>query len=192
MVEPVVRGYSIQQTAAFIDKYYDDDTRKHLYEHVSAEVREQVGQLSSASWYPQRYAVELLRGIAGVKNDEVGSYNDLVASGKYVAIEATNTFLKLLLKMLTPALFFKKVPSFWERDTRNCGRYEVDTSEASEGRVLMRLVGAVGYDHVCIAGIGFLENALANMGKRDLKIMQKGWSLATPSPPEVELDIRWQ
>src|SRR5262249_7139180 len=127
-----------------------------------------------------------------VKNDEEGSYKDLVASGSFVAAEATNTFLKLLLKVLTPVLYAKKTPDFWARDHRGSGHFEVDAQNADKGRIIMRLVGADGFDHVGIAGIGFLTFGLTAMGKRDFKITQRGWSLATPSPHEVIYDIAWK
>jgi len=191
MEEPVVRGYIVQQMVDFIQKYYDEETRKQIYAPMSSDTRAQLAALESAVWYPRDHVVTLLRGIVAVKNDEVESYNDLLEVGRFVAVEATNTFLKLLLRMLTPALFFKKQPSFWARDTRGCGRYEVDLSRIDANEVRMKLIGAQGYDHVCITGLGFLESALTSMGKKGLRIKQSGWSLATPSPPEVNFEIAW-
>ncbi len=134
----------------------------------------------------------MLRGIASVKNDDEGSYNDLVASGRFVATEATNTFLKLFMKVLTPTLFAKKVPDIWERDHKGSGRFETDVTKADEGRIGMKLVGADGSDHIGIAAIGFITYGLNNMGKRDIKVKQTGWSLATPSPHEVSYEITWK
>jgi hypothetical protein len=191
MTVPMVRGYTVEQTAAFIDSHYDEDTRKKIYASVPSELRDKLGHLAAAEWYPRDYNVALLRGVAAVRNDNKGSYDDLVALGRFVAVEATNTFLKLLLKMLTPAMLFKKVPSIWERDTRDCGRYEADFSKVAENKVTLRLLGAEGYDHVCITSIGYFESVLGRMGKQDARIEQKGWSLATPSPSEVRIDIAW-
>src|SRR5690606_10839111 len=106
MEEPVVRGYIVQQMVDFIQKYYDEETRKQIYAPMSSDTRAQLAALESAVWYPRDHVVTLLRGIVAVKNDEVESYNDLLEVGRFVAVEATNTFLKLLLRMLTPALFF--------------------------------------------------------------------------------------
>ena len=56
----------------------------------------------------------------------------------------------------------------------------------------MRLIGADGFDHIGVAGIGFLTFGLKTMGKRDVQVTQTGWSLATPAPHEVIYDVRWK
>ena len=188
---PALRGYSIQRTGAFIDSYYDEGTRTRLYDGVPAEVREALAHMEPAEWYPRDYSVALLRGIVAVKNDAERSYEDLVACGAFVAGEATNTFLRLLMKILTPTMFFKKIPEFWARDTKGCGRFEADLSDAGEGRLQMRFLEAEGFDHMCISSIGWIRYSLEAMGKQNVEIAQTGWSLTNPSPSVVHYEVKW-
>jgi|SoiMethySBSTD1v2_1073268.scaffolds.fasta_scaffold193872_1 hypothetical protein len=189
----MLRGYTLQRTVAFIESgYFDEKTKRQIMDGLPAESKALLAAAKPAEWYPRDALVHMMRGIAAVKNDEVGSYNDLVESGRFVASEATNTFLKLLMKVLTPTLYAKKTPELWARDHRGSGHFEVDADKAHEGRLRMKLVGADGFDHIGIAGIGFLTFGMAAMGKRDFEVTQKGWSLATPSPHEILYDIRWK
>ena len=192
MTEPTLRGYTIRQTVAFLESdYFDLAIRRRILDGLPPTVRAGLPSIKPAEWYPREYVMSMLRGIAAVKNDEVGSYNDLVAYGRFVAAEATNTFLKLFMKMLTPKLFAKKIPEIWERDHKGSGRFEVDVKKADEGRLDMRLIGADGFDHIGVAAIGFITFGLNNMGKQNIRVKQTGWSLATPSPHEVIYEALW-
>ncbi len=193
MTTPMLRGYTIKQTVSFIESpHFDAQIRRRILEELPSDVRGALPAIKPAEWYPRDYVMSMLRGIASVKNDDVGSYNDLVAYGGYVASEATNTFLKLFMKVLTPTLFAKKIPEIWQRDHKGSGQFEVDVTRANEGHIAMRLVGADGFDHIGIAAIGFITFGLSNMGKRDVQIKQTGWSLATPSPHEIKYQVSWK
>ena len=192
MATGFLRGYSISQTAVFIEKHFDAETSKRLKNDLPADVKVAIQSLKPADWYPREYEVALLRAIASVKNNDAGSYEDLIACGEFVASEATNTFLKILMKMLTPTMFVKKVPEFYDRDNKNNGRFEVDVSRAGEGRIDMVLIGADGFDHMPITSMGWVTFGLKAMGKRTVQCKQTGWGLATPSPHEVKYEVTWK
>ena len=186
------RGYGIKQTAAFIKAHFDAKTSQRLHDSFPEDLKTDLRDMAPGAWYPREYEAALLRAIASVKNDDAGSYADLVACGEYVANEATNTFLRLLLKILTPAMFAKKVPEFWDRDNQGSGRFEVETSNAGAGKISMKLLGAEGFDHIGIASIGWIRYGLVTMGKSNVKVTQTGWSMASPSPQEVTYDVAWE
>ncbi|HEU4582614.1 MAG TPA: hypothetical protein VFS67_30365 [Polyangiaceae bacterium] len=189
----MLRGYILKQSVSFIESdYFSPQTRRAIFDGLPPEVSSALPVIKPAEWYSRDYLMEMLRGIARVKNTDAGAYEDLVAYGTYVSTEATNTFLKLLLKMLTPTLFAKKIPEVWQRDHRNSGAFEVDVQHANEGLIKLRLVGAGGFDHVGITSIGFISNALKTMGKSDVRMTQTGWSLATPGPDRIDYELRWK
>jgi len=192
MTTPMLRGYTVKQTADFVQSgYFSPQVSRDIMEQLPDEVRAALPNLKPAEWYPREYAMSMLRGIAAVKNDDVGSYTDLLAYGSWVATEASNTFLKLFLKILGPTLFAKKVPDLWLRDHRGSGNFEVDVSRADQGRIGMKLVGADGFDHIGIAAIGFISFGLEAVGKRGVQVVQSGWSMATPSPHTVSYEATW-
>src|SRR6185437_12990711 len=105
---------------------------------------------------------------------------------------AMNTFLRILMKMMTPALYCKKTPEIWARDHRGNGTYEVDLSKADQNHIEMKYVGGEGFDHIGIAFVGFMTYSFPAMGKKDFTISQTGWSLATPSPREILFRFDWK
>ena len=188
----MLRGYMLNQTVAFIQSgYFAPAASARIMDELPHDVTLALEKIKPAEWYSREYLTAMLRGIVNVKNNESESYEDLVAYGLYVSNEATNTFLKLLLKMLTPALFIKKVPEFWQRDHRGSGRIEVDVSNSKEGSASMRLLGVGGFDHIGVSAIGFLLGGLRTMGRKDIEVIQHGWSLATPGPDEVRYEVKW-
>jgi len=190
MTTPMVRGYSLRQTARYLETSFDGETRKKLLDGLPATVRTEMASFAPADWYPREYSVALFRAIAQAKNDEQGSYKDLVACGELIASEATNTFLRLLMRIMSPTLFAKKVPEFWKRDQRG-GYFEADVSRAEQAEIRMKLADVDGYDHIGIVSIGWIQFGMAALGKKGVSIQQRGWSLSQPAPREIEYEITW-
>jgi hypothetical protein len=187
---PQIRGYSLKQTAKYVESRFDADTRKRVGEMIPSAVRTLMGSFEPAEWYPRDYSTALFRGIAAAKGTEAGAYADLVQCGEFIASEATNTFLKLLMRIMSPTLFAKKVPEFWKRDQRG-GYFESDVSRAGDSVIKMKLADVEGYDHIGIVSIGWIQFGMAALGKKGVKVVQRGWSLATPGPKEIDYEITW-
>jgi hypothetical protein len=191
MSEPMARGYIITRTLEFIKGgYFSPSVAQGILDSVPEELRSQYNNLAPATWYPRNYLEPLMRGVAAAKNDEKGSADDLAACGRVLATEATNSFLKILMKMMSPSLFMKKVPDFYQRDHCNSGRFEVDVSAANEGKINVQLVGAEGFDHIGATAVGFFQFGLESIsGPNSVDVKLEGWSLTNPSPPVVDFQI---
>ena len=187
---PQIRGYSLKQTAKYLDTKFDAETRRRTAEGLPAAVRSMMSEFQPAEWYPREYSAALFRAIAAAKHDEQGSYHDLVQCGEFIASEATNTFLRLLMRIMSPTLFAKKVPEFWKRDQRG-GYFEADVSRAEQAEIRMKLADVDGYDHIGIVSIGWIQFGMAALGKKGVSIQQRGWSLSQPAPREIEYEITW-
>lgn len=190
-MEPMIRGYSVKQQLNFLETQYEPSVSEKLLAQVPAEVRRDLMTVKPAEWYPRQHSVAVLRAIAshGGKNQDAVQ-SDLMRCGTFIATEATNTFLKLLMKMLTPTLFAKKIPDFWQRDMKG-GRFEADVTEAGSGHIKLRLCDIAGFDHIGIVSMGWIVFGMQAMGKSDVKVVQEGWSLATPGASQVTYDLTW-
>ncbi|MCA9590120.1 MAG: hypothetical protein KC657_32675 [Myxococcales bacterium] len=143
-------------------------------------------------FYPVQHFTELLRGIAKeAGDDETTVRNEIARAGEFIAGVATSTFLKLLMKVLTPTLFAKKLPSLWERDNQG-GQFVADVSKADEGRLTLELKDIEGYDYIGPIALGWVRFAMSAMGEKVLESSLEGWSLANPSPKTVTLRLRWE
>src|SRR5262249_27998190 len=103
--------------------------------------------------------------------------------------EATNTFLRLLMRVLTPSLFAKKMPSLWTRDN-TAGSVEVDPSGIKAGRLFFKFSDVDGYAYCPPVFVGWVAFAMEAMGLKTKSITLSGWSLEAPAPKEVTLDLQ--
>lgn len=190
-MEPMIRGYSVKQQLNFLETQFEPSVSEKLVAQIPQDVRRHLAEVKPVEWYPRQYSVHVLRAIAahGGKDERVVQA-DLVRCGIFISTEATNTFLKILMKMLTPALFGKKIPDFWSRDMKG-GRFEVDVSKASERRIQLSLCDVEGFDHIGVVSIGWISFGMQAMGKSDVKVVQQGWSLATPGANKITYDLTW-
>jgi len=187
----MIRGYSVKQQLNFLETQYEPAVSERLLAQIPERIRGALGSLKPAEWYPREYSVAVLRAIASHSGkNESAVQSDLVRCGTFIATEASNTFLKILMKMLTPALFAKKIPDFWQRDQKG-GRFEVDTSNTKDDRLQLRLCDVEGFDHIGLIGIGWISYGLKAMGKADVVVDQEGWSLSNPGPKNITYDVKW-
>lgn len=95
-----------------------------------------------------------------------------------------------MMRIMTPILFAKKIPDFFRRD-HTVGRFEADTSRADQALITLRLTDVAGFDHIGIVAIGWIRFGMAALGKKNVTITQRGWTLAAPAPQDIEYEIRW-
>jgi hypothetical protein len=150
---------------------------QRIIESLSPATRSIVTGEKPAAWSPMANYVELLRIVADQgKGDDMKAKDSLIEAGRFVAQEASTTFLRLFLKMLTPNLFAKKAPSVWSRDFSR-GRAE---AEISDKRLVFRMLGIADMDHIPCTAPGFISFAMESMGKSIKSINVHNWSLKQP------------
>ena len=108
--------------------------------------------------------------------------------GKHAAREASNTFLRLLMKLLTPAMFAKKLPELWGRDCTG-GRI---TDPKLHDRIVNHLLDMNGFDHIAPVAVGYVLFALEAMGKTIVQSTLHGWSLWRPSASDSWFEVAWR
>src|SRR5690348_12475897 len=109
----MIKGYIIQQTGRFIAN--DPTLSKRVPGSVLSSINASEA-LKPTGFYPRQEAVLLWRAIADTQPNEEAAYAELVRCGETVGAFAAGTFLKLLLKMLTPHMFANKFPDLYKRD----------------------------------------------------------------------------
>lgn len=132
--------------------------------------------------------VELLNSVAALgRGDDANARDSLIDAGRYVAGEASTTFLRLILRVLTPNLFAKKVPSVWQRDFSR-GRAE---AEISDKRLVFRMFGISEMDHIPCTAPGFISFAMESMGKSIKSVSVHNWSLQEPCRDGAYFELEW-
>lgn len=190
MTEPMMRGLVLVGFREYLQRHVDGATRDRLRESFSPHLKAAFDDPVTSRWYPRDLFVELNRGVASLYTTETGVRDGLTRAGHCIADVASGTFLKLLLKMLTPGLFARKFTDFWAHDNRG-GRIEVDTSKLAAQEVQFYIKDIEGFDHVGPVGRGYIQFAMGAITKKEVQVDIGGWSLATPGPAEVHYQVRW-
>jgi hypothetical protein len=186
----MVRSYIVSQALEFGTSQCTPAVRKHLENGASEQLRASLGYQSPSDWCPREHLVEVLTAVAELDGRNARQ-EQLVACGQYINERSANAFTNLLMGILTPALFVKKLPRFWQREHRGAARLELDRSEEPGSVVRFRLNGVAGYDHIALVWLGWMQSSLRQMGHPEANITQQGWTPTVPGPAAVLYELRW-
>lgn len=189
--EKSVRGYIILAPAGFIEHAYDAPTRNAIFDLVAPETRDLLPRLKDIEWYPREHEVNIYRALATYhqRTGETAVRAAFFALGKATATRAMDSFLKLVMNVMTPQLYARKVPDVWRRDHK-CGALEVDDSDIAANHLVFRFSDMTGYDYMGLGIEGFQSTALVAIGCKDVTC-DCDWSFANPGPETVTAHFRW-
>lgn len=191
MEEPMIRGHVLEHAARFYRTSYDHSAAARVEGELSIELKAALESLTRAEWYPRRYLVEMLNAFAMVRGTSDATYTDFVRCGSSIA-DANSEFSKLLMRVMTPELFLKKLPRFWSRDHKGSGAFEIEPVGSGEHRVARVVLRSVKhYDHGAILWLGFIQGVFSQLGASKLSVTQEGWSWESPGPQDVAYEVRW-
>jgi hypothetical protein len=190
MNELSARGYILATTAGYLRETAGAEKAEKIIKGLSTELQQAIGTVTPANWYPIPLLAELNRAMVAslAGNDEQRAREILEGCGRYMGHEASNTFLRLLMRMLTPGLFATKLPSIWKRDFTG-GRLEIDVTDT---QLVCRIFDTYGHDHIGPISAGWIGFALKAMGKTIEKTVLHKWSLAEPNPNGVAIEYTWR
>jgi hypothetical protein len=186
------RGYLLIHTGAFLRDALGIDEWKRVLKGLSPRLQELVGEghATPAGWYPMSLLNELNRVTTGIvgQGEEQKAREALYKCGMYISREASNTFLRLMFKLITPKIFLSKVPQVFSRDFTS-GRFE---TEQSERKVICRIYDVPGFEHACITSSGFVATGMESMGKKVENITVHNWSLKEPNVDGAWFELTWK
>jgi hypothetical protein len=184
----MLRGYLLERANNFIEAHFSGSDAQKIRTGFPDSLKRDLAQLKAAQWYPRGHCIAMHRGIADVVGPEK-VYDTLVSLGEFMGTEATNTYLRLLLRLMTPPLFCKNVPKFWQRD-HSGGEFLLEKADSDAKVIEMRLRDVLGFDHVGPVSVGFLRFGMRAVGAQ-AQVEQMGWSLENPGPNEIRYRVTW-
>jgi hypothetical protein len=190
-MDEATRGSSLAGLLSYLEKSCDDARFREVQAALSPELRRDLAGVKHAAWYPRRHFIELNEAIASLhEGNETATRDALEAAGREISYIASNTFMRLLLKMLTPAQFAKKFPDFWNRDMRG-GRCSADTRDLASRRLYAGLHDVAGFTHVGPVAAGYIGFAMDAITGTRCTAQIEGWSLASPASSDIHYVVTW-
>lgn len=189
MSEFKTRGYGIAAALKYCREGIDPVRRPKVLARISPDVIRHIESLKPAEWYPTAPMTEMFNAVvAACEGNDKLAEQDLIGCGTFAARDASNTFLRLVMRVLTPTLFAKKLPSLYSRDN-NKGTVDVDVTE---DRVIAHFKDTLGFDHLAAMSAGWMTFALESMGKQLTSCKITGWQVSTPDVPEFRVEMGWK
>jgi hypothetical protein len=182
-----VRGSYVAATYTFAQRNYSSEQVETILEQLSPDVRDALPGIKSTDWYPLHFATEQLRGIYQAHSDPKIAIETIERCGRFIGDEASTTFLRLLMKVLTLPMMASKWQQFWLR-YHNFGICTADASQIQEKKFLV--VSNMGYPYVHGIGSGWIQNVLASLGKQNVKV-ETNVPLGQVEMPEIRWTATW-
>jgi hypothetical protein len=184
-----VRGYMLLSGTQYLKQVVGEQEAQRMVAGFSPEARHLLGTVKSADWCPVTVFSEVTSALATAGGGGERSRDLLVKCGTYVATEATNTFLKLFMKMMSPELLAKKIPNLWKRD---CTGGKLALQELNEQSVRFVADGMQGYKHAICTAAGFVAFGLGAIGKKVETTTIQGWAVDKPSEDGATFELSWK
>lgn len=181
----MIRGYNVQHTARAI--IGDEALKARIPAHTLEEIAI-IAKAKPETWHPRSEVIRLFEIIDAASPDEATLYANLVRCGEAAAHQALSTFLKLLLKVLSPKQFASKFPDVWSHDHQ--GGY-AEPGVITGTRMLITIRNVEGFSHAGPSAVGFIGVALRASGLKNLQIKDLTWSRANPGPRDVKMEAVW-
>ncbi len=163
------------------------DRLEELLMELPAPLRELGGECRVGEWYPLDYFNALNVATASLGSDAASVRAVMEGCGANHAQQGLNTFMKLLLRMLTPELFVKKFQTFFERDLDFGG--EIETNFAADARLITIGFRRNAVVHAPAFATGLCRTILTAVMNKPVEATADESNL--PKPVEFTVTLTW-
>lgn len=160
---------NLQQTASYLNERLSANQRDAVYALLSDSLKAKLRYVDSSEWYPIEDQAELLTALAKVMDSEEAAEAKFRELGEYLFNAALGTFMRLVLRVLTPPMFLKKTSDIWPR-MFSFGTFEADSSSMQDGKAIMIMRDVGGFPGVGGVSAGFIEAAMKAMNYGNVSV----------------------
>lgn len=185
-MEPMTRGYALPLAARFI---LDDEELRSRLPQENVDYLAKVAASKPDVWVSRQEVIRVWSMVDQASPDEESAYRNLVRGGEAVANEAIGSFLKLLLRVLSPKQFARKFPDIWVHEHKG-GTVEAVLGE--NNTMVIQIKDVEDFTHVGPVAVGFVGTALRALGLKDLVLKDVTWTRAKPNVRDVRIEISWK
>lgn len=184
-----IRGHVCKSTLKYCREGMPEGRRQMALERLSGDAIRAVEGMRVNDWYMMDRMTEMLEAIISAsEGDAATAEQDLIGVGKAIGWEATNSFLRLIIKVLTPGLFAKKLDAIYQRYNSK-GKVSADVGE---DRMIVSCTETKGFPHLAPIVLGWLRVVFEMMGKRIVSCRTTSWSLTNGDVDSFEVEFRWR
>lgn len=155
------------------------------------ELRQRASTFDHNGWYPRRIHTDLLGALVAATAGESAARALLERTGHVVAARGDDPFLRLAIKVMSPALFVKSLSRLWSVEHQTKEAFITESCEPEAGHAVVRLAHVDGYEHLGPVVAGWMRALLLELTSAEVSVTDSGWTLAHPAPREVRFELKW-
>lgn len=187
-----VRGPCLRGAGAYL-RSIDPLLAQRIEANYTPEMLRAVHESGPKEWFPVDLWKAALDGIVEAQPDINAARAAIREIGRTICEGTVNSFLRLLMRIMTPRLFAEKSGSMIARDFGGFVGgidYHYDVRD-EEKTVFMEVRNAGRHPYLGATGQGFCEFAFQYMGKKDVIIDEPDCALDDWTPSQAKWRIRW-
>lgn len=192
-MDVAVRGPCLRGAGAYL-RAIDPELARSIEAKYTPEMLRAVHESGPKDWIPVGLWKEALDGIVAAQPNIEAARKAIRGVGRYICEGTVNSFLRLLMRIMTPRLFAEKSGTMISRDFRGFPGGEIDYAydvNDSLRQVTIEVRNAGLHPYLGGTGQGFCEFAFQYMGKKGVVIDEPGCPVDQWAPPKVQLRMRW-
>ncbi len=170
----------------FVEEKYDPAKRQLIESRYSPELLKLAGKIDRNTWYPLELLISVFDGLSLVHRDPREHGDAIERCGRFLGDEATSTFMRLLLKILTPRLFASKFNEFWRR-YHDFSELRYDIGDIDRNVVRFDIEG---YDYLHFYATGWIKHVFEALGKKNIRV-ENNVPLGERNVPLMKWETTW-
>lgn len=189
------KGFAIRSIGEYIQTL-DPALRQRIEAGMTSEQLKVLYEGVGDEMYPYEFYGATYRAIANAFDNPEEGRRAVETAGGYAAEAMTNSFMRNLIRMMTPALFAQKCAQFMGRDFEGFegGGPDIsyDLSREKEGEIVMELRNAGKHPYLGASAVGFIKFVFEGMGKEGVKVEERDCEVTSYSAPFARWYISWK
>lgn len=185
-----IKSYGLFGTMQFIEQTCSPEVQRQIKSKLPQETLDFIARGTKQVWAPPLYSCHIWEQMVAVAPSEKDAVDSLVRCGLHMGEYATNTYLRLLLKVVNVKILASKFPAIWRKDA-SFGDLSADATDAKQGRLVLHFDNLQNYPFfgpICQGWFTFSWNA---MGLKNVNLALQDWSLANPDPGVLTYQVSW-
>lgn len=186
---PEMKAYNVISAVEFLEQNFPDRVDA-IRDGFTEPLKTDLTKIGSFDFVPRAYLSEVTEAIANEVEPGAPRIELLSKLGEHIAHGATNTFLRLLMRMMTPQIFAKKVGAIWKKDNRG-GHVVADTTDLGSNKLLLNFSDVDGFAYFRAICIGWMGFAFRRMGAKNVRVSFPDQDANEPYDESVQIAIEW-
>jgi hypothetical protein len=146
-----LNGYFLRAASIVLEREFTPDKREMIRKQLGKDAESALLTATGKDWQPAERVAEVYAAMASAWTTPEQRRDGFMMIGKSLGDEAANTFMRLFMKIVTPAMLFKQFPKVWPKYA-DFGKFELGVLSSDRFEFTVRDLSPMTYQPLVSAG----------------------------------------